>query len=1261
VGGTGGVERRRLAATAHAAVGGPGGVERRRLAATAHAAVGGPGGVERPRLAATAHAAVGGPWAGAAAGGHCLAGLLAVVALSLTVAAAETPAATAVVEAAPAAAPAASAPAAVPAPPAYSAWYRFEAPEQLGRSTGPTPWPALAHEVEWVPEGAGRWGSALRLPGTAGAGFYLPNPAAFFGAKASAGTVALWAKAAGPAADRPAILFDFMVSTGNTLVDGHQVVLFTQGKDLVTWPALSRRLSIPDPLAGGQWVHLALAWDAGTGAVLYVDGRRAAEAAGAFEPVPLSADWPGRIGCHTVGGGFPWAGAVDELRLFNRALTDTEVAALCSLDPTLPFLDARLDGDTVVLANAGSGPLSVALDRWLPARHLEPPWYGYLPIGWNTTAWTAGVCPTEPVGEPRQLAAGERTTVALALPLDAWGPTTTRLLVGVGLACQELPLRPSPRAWFGGRAQGPLYGRLDRAGLRFDCERSLPAVFPMGRELVVPVRVTNDLGRDLDLTATATLAGRGSGVQARAVLPLTLRDGASQRAELRFRVPMGLGRFEVRVTVPAGNGEAVVWRLPVYGTDPDRAARLAAVGAATVRPPDDMEVLKRMASDGVTFVRLGGKADGASLRHNLEAVMSLGMKAWLIPAFSYAEVCADPARRAAMQERALDLGTALRDNRAVINQSMAGEGLSAPPCYCAACNTAFRAALQTRYGSLRGLNQAWGATYADWELVEQLGSPSDVDMAAERLKMMQVALELPADNTQRWIRLFEVDRPRAMDWRRWHDALLLSWYRDFAAAFHRSNGGTVPLGEQPCWANFKTHVFFPLAEVADMGGIDLYLPGEMKTTLGYAAELFLNFDLNASLYHNAGKPVMVHEMYVQDLSPEGLAEAQGWWLAGRGYNLTTFFTYDYYYEGQRAGLPLVFGMVDKEGKAYPSYASFKRFSADFFTFAARGQPARLRRVEPRVGVFLGDDMSLANILETGGATWEADGVKGHNGSYWLTERNGHAVEFVNAATFANLDRESVLVVPWCHVLAEQSVEQILSFARHGGTVLIDGPFAQVDPQYRPYPICPGGGAAAALGVTLGGYERGAAVVVLPDGGEVQAFGKARGVVLTGRATVLCRDREGQPAVVTAPLGRGRVVWCLSALGPVHRGRAPDPRALAFWGGLLGEAGVKPWWRFVGSGPAPVAEAAPLFDLSARIRGDRELLVFATSFFGPVKGELQVDLPNPLFAVKDALSGQPLPVTWRGNTVSFPLELPAFGTRVLRLDAAGEKSQPLAGW
>ncbi len=194
--------------------------------------------------------------------------------------------------------------------------------------------------------------------------------------------------------------------------------------------------------------------------------------------------------------------------------------------------------------------------------------------------------------------------------------------------------------------------------------------------------------------------------------------------------------------------------------------------------------------------------------------------------------------------------------------------------------------------------------------------------------------------------------------------MLVDWYTRFAAAFHKANGGRTAVSEQPCWPNFHTHTLFALGKIADLGGMDLYLPGDQPTSLGYPAELFLNFDLNAACFR--GKPLWLNELYVQDNSPAGLAEAQGWFLVGRGYSMLTYFTYDYYAEGIRNGLPLLFGLFDKEGKPYPVYDSFRKFSADSAHFNARYDWTSLRAETPRVAEFLGDDVSLANYLETGG-------------------------------------------------------------------------------------------------------------------------------------------------------------------------------------------------------------------------------------------------------------------------------------------------------
>ncbi|MBM4043271.1 MAG: hypothetical protein FJ290_32685 [Planctomycetes bacterium] len=653
-----------------------------------------------------------------------------------------------------------------------------------------------------------------------------------------------------------------------------------------------------------------------------------------------------------------------------------------------------------------------------------------------------------------------------------------------------------------------------------------------------------------------------------------------------------------------------------------------------------------MAHDGVRFVRLHGKiGDYYSAEHNLAALLEHGLKAWRMPAIPYSSSCRSAEQQAYVEATGRNLGRYLKGNPAVLMQSIAGEGLSAPPCYCETCTADFRQYLRAKYQTLETLNAAWGSKYAAWEAIPQLGSPQDLDETAERLKQMRVALGLPAENQARWRKLLELDRARAMDWKRWHESALVDWYRRFVEAFHAQNAGDTPIGEQPCWPNFESHILFALGKIADIGGMDLYLPGEGPTTLGYAAELCLNFDLNASVFAAAGKPVMVHELYVQDNSPPLLPEAQGWWLLGRGYNLLTYFTYDYYHEGVRSGLPLIFGLFDKGGAPYPAYDSFRRFAADVERFDRRWGVSTLRREEPRVALFMGDDVSMANNLETGGATWEAAGVLGHKGAYWLTERSGHAVDFVNDESLDRLGGKRALIVPWCHVIRAESVERILAFARRGGTVIIDGPLALYDETYRPYATLPGGGLAQALGVTLTGYEDAPNAIIAEDGTEIASRGIPQGEQVT-QAEVLRRDREGRPALVRTTVGRGKVFWFLTSLGRTSTSRAPDLRALGLWQSVLGEADVTPRWQFT-----PRAEGGKaVFDIALRSKSEQEHFAFMVSFFEPSHGDLDLALPPGRWTATDALTDAPLALQEQVGKWRLGVDLPAYGTRVVRLVA-----------
>jgi regulation of enolase protein 1 (concanavalin A-like superfamily) len=74
----------------------------------------------------------------------------------------------------------------------------------------------------------------------------------------------------------------------------------------------------------GQWVHIAVTFD-GMTAKGYINGAKTAEAAFSFGS---NREAPIQFGADTFGGGNSYNGALDEVRLYDIALTDAEVRAL---------------------------------------------------------------------------------------------------------------------------------------------------------------------------------------------------------------------------------------------------------------------------------------------------------------------------------------------------------------------------------------------------------------------------------------------------------------------------------------------------------------------------------------------------------------------------------------------------------------------------------------------------------------------------------------------------------------------------------------------------------------------------------------------------------------------------------------------------------------------------------------------------------------------------------------------------------------------
>jgi hypothetical protein len=186
---------------------------------------------------------------------------------------------------------------------------------------------------------------------------------------------------------------------------------------------------------------------------------------------------------------------------------------------------------------------------------------------------------------------------------------------------------------------------------------------------------------------------------------------------------------------------------------------------------------------------------------------------------------------------------------------------------------------------------------------------------------------------------------------------------------------------------------------------------------------------------------------------------------------------------------------------------------------------------------------------------------------------------------------------------------------------------------------------------------------------------AQGMPVNPKVTkgkVLRKDIYGNPGLVEVPVGKGRILACLTNLGRSNTGTNPDPHALGLWKSLLEEeAGMASRYRFV---PTPSAAGAvmdvsksgdattpPLFDLSVQVKDDRELYLFLVSFFGPSAGTLDLFLPDGEYSAANALTGEPVALFSEGGKWRLPVHLPTgVGGRAIQIRSE-RGGKPFTDW
>ncbi len=175
-------------------------------------------------------------------------------------------------------------------------------------------------------------------------------------------TISFWANVAQlpPSGEYYLLSFGGWQERWKISLPGHGKPVFTTKSD---GKCCSDMDSNPDSLKIGQWKHVVMVHD-GTKNIIYFNGAKIAEknVAGKLD----KATKPLGIGFNAVDGGNFFKGSLDEIQIYNVALTDAEIAALYTAQSTAPAATDTIAPTAPQNLTAVVEFYNVALS-WLPA------------------------------------------------------------------------------------------------------------------------------------------------------------------------------------------------------------------------------------------------------------------------------------------------------------------------------------------------------------------------------------------------------------------------------------------------------------------------------------------------------------------------------------------------------------------------------------------------------------------------------------------------------------------------------------------------------------------------------------------------------------------------------------------------------------------------------------------------------------------------------------------------------------------------------
>ena len=350
-------------------------------------------------------------------------------------------------------------------------------------------------------------------------------------------------------------------------------------------------------------------------------------------------------------------------------------------------------------------------------------------------------------------------------------------------------------------------------------------------------------------------------------------------------------------------------------------------------------------------------------------------------------------------------------------------------CYCDQTIALFRRWLESRYGSLDALNEAWVRRYSDWS---------------------------------------EVDPPRStvgtyLDWIDWRNFIIerTTWQMRFRLAAIReadthhileSHCGYQPPVE-PCALDGMNG--WRLAEVVETWGLSNFPRDETRVYHGAA-----KFEVTRS--QAAGKPFWMTELQGGHGS-NGLFETPhmrprdirlwNWLAVAAGAKGILYWTY---HAEATGGEATGYGLVDRDGSETERVVEA---SQDNHLIQAHWDILKDYLPKPQVALLLDQDNSILTFAMAGKEDASVNSFRGYYKALWNMDL---WADFIEPPTLAKSDYK-VVIAPWHIMGKKQTCEDLLHYVENGGTLILETAFGLFDEKCFYNPVIPPYGLAEAFG------------------------------------------------------------------------------------------------------------------------------------------------------------------------------------------------------